>query len=762
MYGSLLAAWVGCTDLPKEPRNHACDVELEILPGDSVVPIPVTGAATAGWKKTAPLLNGGEIQRNKGGTLKIYDLDPGMEVTLFLSYALTGEGPCNLWHGLCMTLLSPTVYASTVAPDHDAADTAAAQPGDVAVEFTFLPEDFQVATTLALQAGIYDPETGEAALSEAVYRHVSVPATNAATDFTDVNIIATLGPVQTSGNTHAGGMMFFDYNNDYWTDIFVANGSGLTNYLWRNNGDGTFTPQHFLVQKPDPTAECAAARWADVDNDGDLDIFTPVDNGQQMDSSVSQPFEGGPNYLWINNNGVFVESAELSGLVDPRGWRNVDASFGDYDRDGCIDVYLVNWAMANLPAGDNTDRLMHGNCDGTFEDVTPFFDLDPFGRDGLVAFFWDADFDLYPELYVGNNSDIKAPPDWDPDGYYYKNLDGVAFLDWTDTTPGLMGHDWASMGADIGDIDMDGDWEIYIQDVWELPPVPRGNTLYVGSPDGKLTTNVCQEYGVCAGHNSWGANFADFNRDMWTDLWVGTSQNTDDEIMYINRADGTGHMDKHEIAGWGSHRTRAGSIADYDGDGDVDVFIWDTEGPSRLYRQESRDTNRWVEFRLFGTRSNAAAIGAVVRVTAGGYTQMRRVSGSDSAHSQQDIILHFGMAQEKEAVVEVTWPSGIVQTFPSVTTNDLVFIDEDLGVLEESLTFTEATWHWVSSTLEVTAKSRFGGRTTLNVETLGSLVYDSAAVEHTATFEGLEAAPATVTVTSARGGSWPIVVVVAP
>lgn len=732
--------------------KRGCDLEIEILPGDSVVAFPVTGAGTEGWLKAAPLLSGGEIQAGIGGGLRIYDLEDGMQVTLFHSTQMTGVGPCNLWHGLCMSVLAPEVWEERVATVPEGVDPTT--PAAAAVDFTFAGSDFPTPGTLAFQAGIFDPITGEAALSEAVYRHISVPVDQAATAFEDANVSAGLGNFETSGNTHAGGMMFFDYNNDYWPDIFVANGGDLPNLLWRNNGDGTFLAQHDLVAKPDPAAECAAARWADVDNDGDLDIFTPVDNQQQMNSSISQPYEGGPNYLWINQGGTFVESAAASGLVDPRGWRNVDASFADYDRDGCIDVYLVNWAMAHLPAGDNYDRLMHGNCDGTFEDVTDRFDLDPFGRDGLVAFFWDADFDLYPELYVGNNSDIKAPPDWDPDGYYYKNIDGVAFADWTATTPGIMQDDWASMGADIGDIDMDGDWDVYIQDVWELPPVPRGNTLYVGSPDGKLTRNVCQDYGVCAGHNSWGANFADFNRDMWVDLWVGTSLADDPELMYINRADGSGHMDRHEMKGWLSHRTRAGSVSDYDGDGDVDVFIWDTDGPSRLYRQTARDTNHWMEFRLFGTTSNRAAIGAVVRVTGGGFTQMRRVSGNDSAHSQQDIILHFGMGLTTAGRVEVTWPSGVVQTFSDVAVDELVFIDEDLGLLSEDLESAQATWHADTQQLVVQASSSFGGRTTLAVDGFGPLAYDAKQVQFDAVFDGVPSAPSTVTITSERGGSW--------
>ena len=96
----------------------------------------------------------------------------------------------------------------------------------------------------------------------------------------NVNTSAGLTSTFTQGNTHDLGMAWVDYNNDYWPDIFITNGGGLDHFLYRNNGDGTFTDVSSLVAKPDLALESAGVVFGDIDNDGDSDIFVPVDNPQ--------------------------------------------------------------------------------------------------------------------------------------------------------------------------------------------------------------------------------------------------------------------------------------------------------------------------------------------------------------------------------------------------------------------------------------------------------------------------------------------------
>jgi hypothetical protein len=478
-----------------------------------------------------------------------------------------------------------------------------------------------------------------------------------------------------------------------------------------------------------------------------------------MVSFEPQDHDGGPNLLFVNDHGTFVESAAASGLLDPRGWRNSDAAFADYDLDGCIDVFLGNWAASAQPVGDNFSRMMHGNCDGTFTDVTAVTGTDGSGRDTLVGFWFDANLDQLPDLYVGNIAHTLDLPNFDPTANFYWNLDGVTFEDQVPVLQPWLGLDaWAAMGADVGDIDHDGDWDLYITDSFQIGTPPHGNPLYLGSPDGTMTPNVCSAHDACGGYNSWPMNFADFNRDTWPDMWIGSSNEDELTLMYLNKGDAT--FEHHEQADFGGFVSRGGSISDYDGDGDVDVFLWAHDGASQLYRNDPTDDHHWVEVKLYGTKSTWDAIGATVYVTTGDLRQMRRVSGGDSAHSQMDSILHFGLDDVSNIdLLEVDWPSGQHQAFTNVGVDDLVRIDEKQGLLVEELEDAEAVWDPALGTLKVRTQSTWGGRTVVHAERMGTLHYDAASRTHVAKIRGVWKMPATVSLSTERGATLEVPVV---
>ena len=676
------------------------------------------------WPHAPPLIAGGEVVIGSTSELVVEPTPVGAEVRLYLGYGGEGPGPCTLPGGLCADIVDPVLF-----------DTVTADGSGIAT-FAIDGTRFDTPSAIAWQAVVIDPELDDiAAHTEAIVRHAAVPPEQAAARFEEVTLRAGLTHTFTSGNTHSGGVAFVDLNNDLWPDLYVSNGAGVGNYLYRNDGDGTFTELSPAVRKPDPLMECAGAKAADIDNDGDIDLIVAVDNPALMISSVAQDYDGGPNLLWRNEGGMhFTEVAAAAGLVDPEGRRTSSAAVADIDRDGCIDVYLTNWAMAALPAGDNYDRLLRGNCDGTFTDITAAVGADGRGRDGLVGFFWDADFDLYPELYVGNNSDHDDAPDFDPDDVLYRNVAG----DLIEDTGSPVGEDaWAAMGIDIGDIDADGDWDLYITDVWELPPVPRGNVLYEGQPDGTLSANVCHEAGVCFGHNSWPTNFEDFDNDGWIDLWVGSSWPSTPDMLFINTADGTGRFEAHRQHGFSGHTARAGTTADYDGDGDMDIFLFDEGDLSSLWMNRRMDQGptvpHYIELHLVGTASNRAAIGAVARLTAGGVPMMRRVTGGDSAHSHRMLTLHFGLGDESSVPeIEVTWPSGAITVLHDVAADRIWLVDEDEGLVPHQFDTLSATHDASTQRLTVFARSNYGGRARLEVAGLGPMTYDAATVSYTA------------------------------
>lgn len=715
MIGIGLAALLvgGCTRDRGEGRPHDTATTVDTVP---VAPF-------------IPQIKDGEVTIGLGGELIVTQAPAGATVELYLG-RLLATTPCA---APCSGVVDPELYATATAGDDGAA--------------TFeLDGDYDDPRVLVWEAKVIDPvDPRVVAYTEALIRHASLRMDSTDVQFGEVTVRSGLTSTYTAGNTHTGGVAFVDVNNDYLPDIFILSGANTSHHFYLNVGGGQFEMDDARLEKPFAGYESAGVAFADIDNDHDLDVFVAVDNPNQMISYLPQPVEGGPNILYVNDGtGHFVDRASTSGYRDPRGWRNSNVSLADYDRDGCIDVYALQWAMAAPPGADNFDRLLRGNCDGTFTDVTSQFGLDPFGRDGLGLLWWDADFDLYPEIYVANNSDTNEPPVFDPRHDYWKNVGGTSFENWTtrgDPTVGMDG--WAGMGMDIGDIDGDGDWDLYITDVWELPPAPHGNVLYLGEPDGTLGPNVCQEKGVCYGYNSWPTNFMDFDNDGWVDLWVGSSLAENPSLLYLNRADGSGEFYPVRIDGWSGSVTRAGVSADFDADGDVDVFIWSEGAESSLWENrhilspgDEPPGHHWLEMRLLGTESNWAAVGARIEVTSNGRRLLRRVSGGDSAHSQTDLAVHFGLGADLVAdAVDIYWPSGIVQHFEDVATDRFWLVDENAGLIDEVFTSASATWDPRHKQLTVSASTNYLGRTAVDARGVGSLVYDVDTKSFSATFE---------------------------
>ena len=563
--------------------------------------------------------------------------------------------------------------------------------------------------------------------------------------------------VYTYSNTeHSGGIAWIDYNNDYWPDLFLTNGFLQDNWLFRNNGDGTFTDVSSVVSKPTTALEIAGVCFADIDNDGDSDLFLPVDSPIPLGTVV-----GGPNLLYVNQgDGTFVESALTAGLVDPLGRRNIVANFVDMDRDGSVDLYLGRWARQVLPL-DSFDRLLQNDGTGLFSDVTGGFD--PFGRNALTSIVFDADFDGWPDLYVGNvgesSSGLSQPDNCDL--FWLNDQTGFAFSDVTGGCSVIGNDATASMGLAVGDIDNDGDWDLYITDNAVDGDAPLGNVLYLGDGAGGFVDNNCDIAGVCTSVGAWPCSFSDFDNDGLLDLWVGTLKAGNPDYVFHNRGDGT-FLAVPSAAHLG-HAARGGATADYDGDGDVDFAVWNSNSNSNLIRNDTDLPHNWVSIRVFGTTSNHDAIGAIVRVTAGGVTQMRQVSGGDSAHSQRELILHFGLGKATSIdTVQVTWPSGTVKTFQGVEMNQLHFMDETIGIVPEVLNATTATWSTSSQVLFVEVEGNYGGRTGFDCTGFGPLVWNPESLTFSGTFTGVSTSPVTIDVVSVGGASFSLPVVTLP
>ncbi len=497
-------------------------------------------------------------------------------------------------------------------------------------------------------------------------------STQAQIAFNDVAVAAGVGSTLYSGFTnHGGGIIWLDYDNDDLPDLFMINGEGFACTLFRNEGDGTFSDQFALLPAIADSLELTHANYADYDNDGDVDIYITV---------AHRKFEadGPPNILlknlWIENGGgtipgqpLFVDVAAAAGvdnLADVPfgplpGHSNYVAGWLDYDRDGCVDLYVTTmvWGEDFQGHAANANTLYRNKCDGTFEDVTVAAGLTAGGADWLrptLAFVaGHLNDDLWPDLYIVNAHD---PTPWHDDLIFINNGDGT-FTEVATAMVGIGDDAGAGMGLDFADIELDGDWDIYISDLLAPgnEPVAEGNVLYVNNGDGTWAENSAPAAGIPGNDpGGWGVTFFDADHDGDEDLFVGTMLG---HQLFENNRNGT-FTDISASAGiTGIGSARGSAYADYDQDGDLDIAATNMHGFLNLYENVSTGNGNWLELKLEATISNRSAIGTLVEASMGHRTLMRQIKGGVSAHAQDEALVHFGVAN-KESVneVKIYWP----------------------------------------------------------------------------------------------------------
>lgn len=459
-------------------------------------------------------------------------------------------------------------------------------------------------------------------VTTAIFTIIEMPMFSDVTDFAGV------------GDGHQGGTSpaFGDYDGDGNLDIFIPDG----NILYRNNDDGTFTNVSSEAGLP-PLYYGHGAAFGDYDNDGDLDIY------------VSR---GGPNAntLYSNNgDGTFTDVTDFAGVGDAGpGW---GIAFGDYNNDGNLDIYVANNCGANV--------LYKNNGDGTFSDVSAEAGVDNPGCSAGTAFGdYDGDGDL--DIYVGGRESDSA--------LYRNNSDGT-FTDVTDSA-GVPGTQNAH-GVMFGDYNNDGKIDLFIADASEGP-----NALYRNEGDGTFT-DVTVEAGLgITDFSQSGAAFGDYDNDGNLDIYV-TSREDKPNMLYRSNGDGT-FTDIAPIAGVADERHAEGvAFGDYDGDGDLDLYVVTIADRNILYRNNGNENN-WLHVKTIGAISNRDGIGARVKVVSGDLPQIREVSGGSGLGSQDSLPVEFGLGSYAQAdIVEIRWPSGIVQTLTDVETNQVITIIED-------------------------------------------------------------------------------------
>ena len=480
------------------------------------------------------------------------------------------------------------------------------------------------------------------------------------------------------------GAAMFDFDNDGDLDIYVANGHGYRNYLLENDGSGNFTDVSREAGVA-VTVETHGVASADIDNDGDTDLFAATD---------------GRNYLFLNNgDGTFDDITESAGIVSR--YFSSTVAFADVDNDGYVDIYVggaggEDGVEMNRIVGTGELYLNNGNL--TFSDVT-----DETGTEATYTWsarFCDYDADGDPDLFTANDQGIALEGEWSPIRLH-RNEGNLRFTDVTrEAGLGITGS-W--MGLAFGDFDLDGDFDLFATNVGGSFVDKKGHQEYdlhgFFRNDEGVFKNIAEELEV--GRNrtlaklqfGWGTAFTDFDNDGDLDLYyVGNFAMllAYDNPGYLLINDGAGAF-RDSTASYGLHTidgTGTPSIAvgvatgDVNDDGHVDIFVANAGTEFRsgypMLFTEKFDDNKWIRLKLEGTESNRSAIGARILLSAGGKTQIRDVASGGSSFSQNSLWPTFGIGTSTVIdSIRIRWPSGIVQTLKEIEPNQTLEIQEE-------------------------------------------------------------------------------------
>ncbi len=501
-----------------------------------------------------------------------------------------------------------------------------------------------------------------------------------------LNFVHSIGDDELTNiiESSCGGAAFLDFDRDGYVDLYVTSGTWKeklshgekpkvmpANKLYRNKGDGTFED----VTKKSGTGGpwyTMGVSIGDFDNDGYPDIFLS---------------NYGPNVLLRNNgNETFTDVTRKAGVAG-KNECSVGSVWVDYDNDGFLDLYVGNYLTFDpdykyyyAPDGftgpmayeAEKDYLYRNNGDGTFTDVTEEMGIEDLDGRAMGVGTFDYNDDGFMDIFVANDHTMN---------YLWHNDGGKHFVDrgvFSGTAFSQAGEATVSMSVDFADFDNDGLIDMFLSDDTYC-------SLYKNMGGGVFTdqANPSGISMMAAPYVGWSSCFFDYDNDGDQDIYManGALKHLYGQEDQLFENDGTGKfrdvsakLGKYFLE---AHIGRGACIADYDNDGDLDIFIVNLNSPSVFLRNNQGNQNNWIILNLTATKSNRDAIGTKVKVIYDGKSQTGQKRSTAGYLSQNDPRMHFGLGKaEKIDKIEIRWPSGTIQVLENLKPNQILNITE--------------------------------------------------------------------------------------
>lgn len=455
-----------------------------------------------------------------------------------------------------------------------------------------------------------------------------------------------------SGLDHCGwgfGVAAGDYDNDGWEDLYITYLDG--GVLYHNNHDGTFTDVTTKSGAGNPGRWGTSVAFGDYDNDGYLDLYIAnyvdldLDHPPELGSSPFCQYRGIPvscgprglkgarDRLYHNNgDGTFTDVSEKL-HIDPDGYYGLGVLWLDYDKDGCLDLYVANDSSPSL--------LYHNDCKGGFTEVgaTAGVAYSSDGREeaGMGIDTADYDHDGWPDIVKINFSD-------DANNLYHNDGNGEFTDRAGEAGVGPISIPFLGFGTRFFDYDNDG-WEDLFVANGHVNPQVDGHSFGVTYAERPLLF-----------HNLANGKFEE----------VGTRSGEALAVRRVGRGTATG---------------------DFLNNGREDLVVTVLDGAPVLLRNTRPSPGHWLRLKLVGSKSNRDGFGARVEVKAGSLVQNQEARANRSFESASDPRLHFGIGGAKQVdSIEIRWPSGTIDKVKDEPANQELVIEEGKGVVKRSET----------------------------------------------------------------------------